>query len=189
MTNIHTHPRSLTMSTGPRRTWRRAAFPALALAIAALVSACGSGGGGSGSATTSTTTTGKIDVRSTSLGSILTDSSGRTLYAFAADKKGVSNCTGSCLTYWPPTSPTTAPQPGAGVTAHLGTITGTDGKKQLTVDGWPMYSYVGDSGPGDTTGQGLNESGGLWWVVAPDGTWIKTTSTPASTDSGGGGGY
>jgi predicted lipoprotein with Yx(FWY)xxD motif len=191
MTNTHTHPRSWTRSSGPRPTWRRAAFPAMALAIAALLSACGSGGG-SGSATASTTTTtGKVDVRSTSLGPILTDSAGQTLYAFAADKKGVSHCSGSCLTYWPPTSPTTAPQPGAGVTAHLGTITGTDGKKQLTVDGWPMYTYVGDSGPGDTTGQGLNESGGLWWAVSPDGTWVKTSagSSPSSSSSSGGGGY
>ena len=102
------------------------------------------------------------------------------MYSFAADKKGVSNCTGSCLTYWPPVSSSKAPKAASGVTAHLGTITGNDGKKQLTVDGWPMYTYVGDNGPGDTSGQGLNESGGLWWVVAPDGTWIKSSGSSSS---------
>ena len=76
--------------------------------------------------------------------------------------------------------------------ATLGTITGSNGQKQLTVDGMPVYTYVGDHAPGDTSGQGLNISGGLWWAVGKDGTLIKTggaSSSSSSTTSGGGAGY
>jgi predicted lipoprotein with Yx(FWY)xxD motif len=168
-----------------RPSGRRLALPALALTIAALASACSSGGGSGSTASSDTSGSGSgaIATRSTSVGTVLTDGAGQTMYAFAADKKGVSHCSGSCLTYWPPVSASAAPKAAADVTAHLGTITGTDGQKQLTVDGWPMYTYVGDSNPGDTTGQGLDESGGLWWVVAPDGTWIKGSGSTSSGSS------
>ena len=156
------------------------------------VAACGGGGNGSGS--NSVAASGGIGSTSTSLGTILTDGAGKTMYAFAADQKGQSNCTGSCLTYWPPVSVKTAPKDPSGVTADLGVITGSDGSKQLTVDGWPMYTYVGDKASGETTGQGTNLSGGLWWVVGQDGSWIKDSagsSSPSSayTNSQNNGGY
>jgi hypothetical protein len=62
----------------------------------------------------------------------------------------------------------------------------SDGSTQLTVDGWPMYTYAGDSKPGQATGQGKNLSGGLWWVIAPSGKWIKDTG---GTSGSGGGRY
>jgi hypothetical protein len=72
------------------------------------------------------------------------------------------------------------------VHAKLGEITGTNGSPQLTVDGWPMYTYSGDSVPGDTGGQGLDLSGGLWWVVGTDGAWIKSTDAGGSAPTSGG---
>ena len=111
------------------------------------------------------------------------------MYAFAADAKGKSACTGACLTYWPPVpAGAKAPTAGAGVTATLGVLHRPNGMAQLTADGWPMYTYVGDTLPGATTGQGTNLSGGLWWVVSPSGKWItkagasagKGTKSPAA---------
>jgi predicted lipoprotein with Yx(FWY)xxD motif len=123
---------------------------------------------------------GALATTSTPLGTILTDSAGKTLYGFAADTNGVSNCSGQCATYWPPVPVTgSVPKDPQGVTAKLGELTRDDGTKQLTVDGLPAYTYIGDKAGGDTTGQGLNDSGGLWWVIGTNGSWI-TSSTPAS---------
>lgn len=133
-----------------------------------------------------------LSVRSTSLGKILVDDKGMTVYGFAIDKPGVSNCSGSCAHYWPIVpAPSTLPTSLPGITAKIGEITRSDGKKQLTVDNLPVYTYVGDTKPGVANGQGLNLSGGLWWVVGPNGKWITTTSGSSSSSSsgGGGGGY
>lgn len=126
-----------------------------------------------------------LSVRPSDLGRILVDRSGRTVYRFAADDSAVSTCSGSCATYWPyVAAPATLPGRLPGVTGTLGASTRPDGKRQLTLDGRPLYTYVGDSAPGQTTGQGLNLSGGLWWVVAPDGTAITTASgSPTSSGS------
>jgi predicted lipoprotein with Yx(FWY)xxD motif len=104
----------------------------------------------------------------------LVDSNGKTLYAFAADSPGRSNCTGSCLQYWPAAQASGSISHSTDVTAKLATIKRSDGTTQLTVNGWPVYTYAADSGPGQATGQGENLSGGLWWVVAPSGTQIKS---------------
>jgi predicted lipoprotein with Yx(FWY)xxD motif len=167
---------------------------ALALA-AALLTACGGSSGGqastAGAQSPAVTANGTLQVARTDAGKVLVDPHGRTLYAFAADTKGHSACDGSCATYWPPTPAGSLPgtQPD-GVTATLGQIARPDGTMQLTVDGFPMYTYVGDSRPGQAKGQGLDESGGLWWVVSADGSWVKdkkpSTSAPAD---GGGYGY
>ena len=114
------------------------------------------------------------------MGTILTDGAGKAMYSFAADAKGVSNCSGSCARYWPPVPVTgSVPKDPQGVTAKFGELTRDDGTKQLTVDGMPMYTYVGDSAKGDTSGQGLDQSGGLWCVVATNGSSI-TDGAPAS---------
>jgi predicted lipoprotein with Yx(FWY)xxD motif len=109
-----------------------------------------------------------------------------TLYAFAKDTRGHSACSGTCATYWPPVPGADASAGGSSVSAKIGSIKRTDGSSQLTVNGFPMYTYVGDSKPGQATGQGKNLSGGLWWVVAPDGSWMKSTSSPAPSGAGGG---
>jgi predicted lipoprotein with Yx(FWY)xxD motif len=106
----------------------------------------------------------------TTLGTIVVDSAGMTVYQYDADTQnsGVSACTGACLTTWPPVNAETAPALD-GVTAEVGTITGTDGSTQVTLNGWPLYYFSGDTAPGDTNGQGVQ---GIWWVLAPDGTKI-----------------
>jgi predicted lipoprotein with Yx(FWY)xxD motif len=117
---------------------------------------------------------GPLHTVSTKLGAVLAAGS-RTLYVFAADvpNSGRSACTGSCLTYWPPVLVPAVPK-ASGVAGKLGTIPAAGGKRQLTIDGRPLYTYVGDSATGDTNGQGLNLSGGLWWVVSPAGKAVTT---------------
>jgi predicted lipoprotein with Yx(FWY)xxD motif len=114
-----------------------------------------------------------IDVRSTALGRTLVDAKGRTLYLFEADKPNVSNCSGACLSIWPPLTSGAKPQAKGGVlAAKIGTISSTGGKEQVTYGGHPLYYYVGDQKPGDTKGQGLNQFGAEWYVLAPTGNKI-----------------
>jgi predicted lipoprotein with Yx(FWY)xxD motif len=94
---------------------------------------------------------------------VLTDAKGLTLYWFAPDTPTASKCTGSCAAYWPPV--TGRPKAGPGVTGKLGIIKRSDGSLQATYDGHPLYTYVGDSGPGQARGNNLNLNGGLWYEV------------------------
>ncbi|HEV3069506.1 MAG TPA: hypothetical protein VGY50_16745 [Streptosporangiaceae bacterium] len=97
---------------------------------------------------------------------VLTNASGLTVYTFAADAPGKSNCYGSCASYWPPV--TGSPSVAAGIPGTFGTITRTDGTKQVTWNGHPLYTYVGDRGPGQASGNNLNLNGGLWHeIVVP----------------------
>jgi len=108
-----------------------------------------------------------------------------TLYWFVPDTSTTSKCTGSCATYWPPvTGPVTA---GSGVTGTLGVITRPDGTKQATYDGHPLYTYAGDSAPGQANGNDKNLSGGVWWEMTVSGA--KPATTTSGTKSGGGYGY
>ena len=94
---------------------------------------------------------------------VLTDAAGRTLYSFAPDSPNKSVCYGSCAAYWPPV--TGAPTAGSGITGKIGTIKRTDGTTQLTYDGHPLYTYIGDNAPGQDNGNNINLNGGLWLVV------------------------
>jgi predicted lipoprotein with Yx(FWY)xxD motif len=114
---------------------------------------------------------------------VLTDAKGFTLYWFVPDTATTSKCTGSCATYWPPVKgPATA---GAGVTGKLGTITRSDGTTQATYNGHPLYTYAGDTAPGQDKGNGLNVSGGLWYTVAVTGSAAPPASSSAKSNSGG----
>ena len=184
-----------------RKIWGAAGLAALALTVSACASSASSGtaantpaaGGNSSSAAAAG---GGNTVTEKTIGGqqVLVDSKGMTLYWFAIDTPSKSNCSGSCATYWPPVKgPVTA---GSGVTGTLGTITGSDGTKQATYLGHPLYTYVGDSAPGQNKGNGLNENGGLWWEMTVSGSTppanagAAATSSPKSTaTSGGGGGY
>jgi predicted lipoprotein with Yx(FWY)xxD motif len=107
------------------------------------------------------------------LGNVLATAQGRTLYMFRADHGTTSACYGSCATYWPPLVTKAKPAAGAGVKAALlGTTKRKDGKLQVTYKGHPLYTYVGDSKSGQTTGEGLNLSGGKWYALAPSGAVI-----------------
>jgi predicted lipoprotein with Yx(FWY)xxD motif len=114
----------------------------------------GSGGGG-GSQT--------LDARTIGGKALLTDAKGLTLYTFAPDKVNKSVCYGDCASYWPPVPGNVSAGPG--VTGKIGTITRTDGTTQATYDGHPLYTYIGDHGPGTAAGNNINLNGGLWLDV------------------------
>jgi predicted lipoprotein with Yx(FWY)xxD motif len=144
---------------------------------AAVLAACGSPAqpasssqpavGPPASHASSSSATVTIMTRTTSKGVVLTNAQGQTIYWFAIDTPAKSNCTGSCLTYWPPVAGTPVVGSGASLSGQLGTITGSNGQVQATYDGHPLYTYKGDSSPGMVTGNGLNLSGGLWWAMTP----------------------
>ncbi len=137
---------------------------ALALLGGALAAAGGATSTGT-SAQTSPASSSGAGLRTASVSGItvLTNAAGRTLYWFAPDTSSKSACNGSCAAYWPPVGgPLKA---GAGVTGQLGTITRADGSTQETYNGHPLYTYIGDSGPGQANGNNLNLNGGLWHVV------------------------
>ena len=98
---------------------------------------------------------------------VLTNANGLTLYWFAPDTPTTSKCTGSCAAYWPPV--TGDPKAGPGVTGKLGTIKRPGRGLQATYDGHPLYTYVGDSGPGQAHGNNLNLNGGLWYELRVSG--------------------
>ena len=109
--------------------------------------------------------------KNATLGTVLADASGRTLYLFAKDEKNKSTCTGGCAQTWPPLLSKDAPKAGEGVTAvMLGTITRADGFTQVTYNGLPLYYFARDEKPGDVKGQNV---GGNWFVVNPAGEAVK----------------
>jgi predicted lipoprotein with Yx(FWY)xxD motif len=110
-----------------------------------------------------------VTVKTATIGgvAVLTNADGRTLYWFAPDTPKASKCTGDCAAYWPPV--TGSPTAGPGVTGRLGTINRPDGSVQATYDGHPLYTYIGDSGPGQAHGDSLNLNGGLWYEVRVSG--------------------
>jgi len=103
------------------------------------------------------------------------------LYLFAKDRNGKSACSGSCAVYWPPLIASGKPKAGAGARQSLlGTTRRADGRLQVTYRHHPLYRYAGDSAKGQTNGQGLNASGGLWWVLSPAGNEISSMAAPAT---------
>jgi predicted lipoprotein with Yx(FWY)xxD motif len=132
-----------------------------------------------------------VRVAKTSLGKILVNSKGRTLYLFQADSGTTSACTAACAAAWPPLTSAT-PKVGKGAKASLAsTATRSEGKPQVIYNGHPLYTYSGDKKAGNTNGQGVNTFGGLWYVLSPTGSQV--TSTPStsggSRGSGGAPGY
>ena len=109
-----------------------------------------------------------VKAAQTTLGDVLVDAKGMVLYRYTADKKGASACYTACLTLWPVLVSPSGGQPiaGPGVSQPaLGVITRKDGKKQVTYDGWPLYTYFVDRAPGQATGQGVKDTLGIWYVV------------------------
>lgn len=136
---------------------------ALALATAAAVALAGG-----------TTSSGaRVNVGMSHLGRILVDSKGITLYDFPPDQGTTSVCYGACAALWPPLLTHGKPVSGHGVRASLlGTTKRKDGKLEVTYGGHPLYYFVPDRKPGQTTGQGINQFGGPWWVISPAGKEI-----------------
>ncbi|HEY6596984.1 MAG TPA: hypothetical protein VI011_23205 [Asanoa sp.] len=161
-------------------------FLVAAAMTALVVAGCG---GGDNQATAASTQSGggskTINVTDNGdLGKILTDSKGRTIYLFEKDTSSNSTCSGACATDWPPVTTTGKPTAGSGVTASMvGTTTRSDGTKQATYNGHPLYLYVGDQKAGDTNGQAVDAFGAKWYALSPAGDRVTATG------SGSGGSY
>jgi len=145
-------------------------LPALALVAA--------GCGAAKSATTTTpaaknaaapASTVTVATRHTKLGTVLVDGEGRTLYLFEKDKGAASTCDGDCANAWPPVIASKAAAGGAAKDARLGTFKRADGMTAIDYAGHPLYTYAGDTKPGDVNGQDLDQFGAKWYVLAPDG--------------------
>jgi predicted lipoprotein with Yx(FWY)xxD motif len=173
-----------------------------ALGATLLVAACGSAASSSstGAAAASGTPAGAsssssgaasggtvIKTASSSAGTFLVSGSGRAVYLWVKDTGDASNCSGACAGAWPPVTTTgSATASGGAKSSDLGTITRSDGTKQVTYDGHPLYYFSGDSGAGTATGQGSDSFGAKWWLVAPTGSDV-TASVSSFTASASGG--
>ena len=161
----------------------RILFTSAAAVIALITAACGSSSPSTAAASPSPsaaaaspspsapTTAATIKVATDpKLGKILVDGNGMTVYLFVQDTGTTSTCYTSCAKFWPPVLTAGAPQAGTGATASLlGTTARTDGTTEVTYAGHPLYYFLNDKKPGDTSGQGVNGFGGLWWVLTPSG--------------------
>ena len=167
--------------------YKRWLAPAGLAAAALMIAACGSSTSSAppAAAASGAPAASGSALKTTTMGgvAVLTNAQGFTLYWFAPDTSTTSKCNGSCATYWPPVKgPATA---GTGVAGKLATITRADGTVQATYNGHPLYTYKGDTAPGQDKGNNLNISGGVWHDVTASGGAAPAPST--STSSGGGG--
>jgi predicted lipoprotein with Yx(FWY)xxD motif len=141
-----------------------------AVAASAVIASAAAAVTLAGDATTGRT---KVAIAKSPLGRILVDSKGITLYDFVKDKGTTSVCYGACAALWPPFITKGKPIAGPGVRASLlGTTKRKDGKLEVTYKGHPLYYFVTDRKPGQTTGQGVDQFGGPWWVLSPAGKEI-----------------
>lgn len=184
---------------------------ALAIGTALTLAACGMGAASSGGQPSTSTATSRpatsgatagakapaaasgmgLHVAHTSLGNVLVDAHGMTVYLLTSDRPNTSRCTGQCLQYWPIVPSAQARAKAQGVTARLGTTKATNGSSMATAGGWPLYTFVKDKAAGDVTGEGVATFGGIWYAVSPSGQAVKgsaakASSAPPSTSSGGG---
>ncbi|HET6867314.1 MAG TPA: hypothetical protein VFH80_15445 [Solirubrobacteraceae bacterium] len=141
------------------------------ICVAVLLAGCG----GSSSSSTSRAPAGPVTIKTVTGrdGTYLTDLSGRALYIWLGDDAGKSNCSSGCAVAWPPVVTGGAPRAsGRARAANLGTTSRSDGGKQVTYKGHPLYYFAVDTGPGTTKGQGSTSFGNRWWLVAPSGAAI-----------------
>jgi predicted lipoprotein with Yx(FWY)xxD motif len=181
--------------------------PLVALAVlaaaAVLAAGCGSdnnsgsgsggggiyGGGGPTSTSGGASSVATVSATSTSLGMLLVDGSGRTLYLFEKDQPNQSACADACAAAWPVDQTSGTPKAGSGVTASmLGTIKRSDNTTQVTYNRHPLYYYSGDSGTGQHNGQGVDAFGAKWYVVTPAGGAVSGGATTPANGSGSGSG-
>ena len=156
------------------------------VASATVLAACSSPGTSSTGSSSSPAAGTAGSLKTATIGgvTVLTSSKGFTLYSFAPDTSTTSKCNGTCAQNWPPLQ---GPVTAAGVTGTFSTITRTDGATQATFDGHPLYTFVGDTAPGQNKGNGLNAAGGLWHEATTSGTAPAGGSSSGS--GGGGSGY
>ncbi|WCB96004.1 hypothetical protein DSM104299_04758 [Baekduia alba] len=146
--------------------------PLALLAVLALVVALG---GGTAAIALSKGSSPTVKTRSTSLGTVLVDAKGRTLYLFEKDKTKKSTCSGQCAVNWPPALTSGKPKAGGGAAASkLGTTKRSDGTTQVTYNGHPLYRFIADKNkPGSVKGEGIDAFGAEWYVVGTNGKKIE----------------
>ena len=152
------------------------------VAAGLLAAACGTAAGSTAAGTPAggPATATVIESHTGSAGPFLTNGSGRAVYLWSADSMNKSACSGACAGVWPAVTATgTVTAADGAKAADLGTITRSDGTKQVTYGGHPLYYFAGDSGPAQTTGQGNDDFGAKWWLVAPAGTKITVADAAA----------
>ncbi|MGH9116278.1 MAG: COG4315 family predicted lipoprotein [Acidimicrobiales bacterium] len=139
---------------------------------------------------------GSVQVKNvTGVGPVLTDPTGRTLYLLSTDHQAMATCLASpvCANAWPPLelpSGASSAVAGRGVQSSLlSTIPAPGGHLQVTYNRWPLYTFVGDSGPGQDKGQDLHAFGGVWSAVTGAGAAATVVAAPAPSSSGSSGGY
>src|SRR6266508_3311760 len=130
-----------------------------------------------------------VSTAKTGLGRILVNSSGRTLYLFEKDRKGMSACSGQCASFWPPLMTKGKPRAIGGVKASLlGTTKRASGRLQATYNHHPLYTVVQDTSKGQTNGEGINAFGAEWDALSPAGAKVEKTSSTSTPAPGGYGG-
>jgi predicted lipoprotein with Yx(FWY)xxD motif len=164
-----------------------AAIPLAALSLAA----CGGSGSSSSTAEKATTrASATVDVGNTSLGKVLVDSQGRSLYLFKADVGAKSACSGACATAWPPLLAHRKPTVGSGADSSLlATAKRSDGTQQVTYNGHPLYLFLEDQNRGDVKGQGVTAFGAAWFVLSAAGDQVSGLPSSSGGNSGGSSGY
>jgi predicted lipoprotein with Yx(FWY)xxD motif len=179
--------RSLTRLEAGNRLRMLLALLAVA-AASAVLAACSSsgtsstsGGGSTSTGSPAAATAGSLKTATIGGATVLTNAKGFTLYSFAPDTPTKSNCNGTCAQNWPPVKGSAT---ASGVTGTFSTIKRSDGSVQATFDGHPLYTFVGDTAPGQAKGNGLNAAGGLWHEITTSGS---AAPAPAGASSSGGG--
>ncbi len=171
----------------------RLSFTAVTVVIVAIIAVVfATSGGAAKSARPAAAPGSAISVKQTSLGKTLVDANGRSLYLFQGDKTNLSTLSAAGQAVWPPFTATSKPAAlGGAVASQIGTIKGAGGATQVTYGGHPLYYFVGDDASGLIHGQGLNEFGGLWYVLAANGTAVTAppSSAAPATPSNNGFGY
>jgi len=166
-----------------------------AIGVGLLAAACGSAatsspsagstpGGAAGSTPSASAAAAATVIKTTSgsAGAFLTNGSGRAVYLWDKDTMNASVCSGACAGAWPPVIANGGVTAADSATAKdLGTITRSDGTRQVTYDGHPLYFFAGDTGPGQTAGQGSDSFGAKWWLVSPAGASITAASVSAGS--------
>ena len=163
---------------------RYAIYGGAAVALLAIALAgCGSSTSPTGSSTSGTV----LKTGNTSLGTVLVDGSGYTVYWFAKDHGTTSACTGACASAWPLVTGTPRSASGVSLPGTLSTISRSGGVLQATYNGHPLYTYAGDTAPGQAGGNDINGFGGLWYAITIGGS--STSPTPSASSSSSGYGY
>jgi len=183
-------------------------YGSLALGAVAAVAACGSTSSSStaassgqsqpaGTSSPASSSSGiTISAKSVAgVGTVLVNGQGQTMYMLTTEKGGKITCTddNGCTKIWPDTElpkGTTSPTAGSGIQAALlGTVKNTAGELYVTYNGWPLYTFSGDKGPGQANGEGINNFGGTWYALSTSGDPVTSSQSQSGTSTGGGGGY